>query len=377
MFPPLILLAAGGVIGYAHERFRRKRLAEKISSELAPEVSVPSEKEPEELAMASGDLVQIKNAERTARAGLAVAAVGLYYPPLAMVSLPIIGYSAYNWFRTRYQFERPKYKSPLSILATIALVAALASGFWVMAPLILTVDLASRKWLANWTKGSKWIDQPVNEIGPHKDDTEWAGMSIPGRFIQRMRYLLRVMLTGEPKWEWFPVLVARLSMGLFFAISGWNKLFMVSHWKGLLAGMIATGLPFPKFLALFLAWFEFIGGSLLTAGFMSTFFSIGLAFAMIVAIVTVEIPYVIPPGLGPLDWLDWFLYLPQVMYVLIFMWLIIKGPGPYSVDAVIAKKLGVDKENSEEDSDKDTKLVVPEKDSKSNGGESWTPLQPA
>jgi len=242
-----------------------------------------------------------------------------------------------------------------------------------MASLILSVDLSGRKWISKWTEGSRLID---NDTGKEV---------VPSSFMDRVKYLSKVMLVGEPRWEWFPVLLARVSMGLFFAISGWNKLFTVAHWKGLLAGMIATGLPFPKLMALFLAWFEFVGGSLLTVGFMSSFFSIGLAFAMIVAIITVEIPFVIPPGLGPLDWLDWFLYLPQVLYVLIFLWLVIKGPGPYSADAVIARKLGFDKD-SEEDPNMDSEKGAPkdpETDSGKNpddefgpigpGGSSWTP----
>ena len=226
--------------------------------------------------------------------------------------------------------------------------------------------MAGRKWISKWTEGSHLIEA---------SDTDADKAMVPSGFMQRIKYIARVVLQGEPRWEWFPVLLARMSMGLFFAISGWNKLFTVAHWKGLLAGMIATGLPFPKLMALFLAWFEFIGGSLLTIGFMSTFFSIGLAFAMIVAIVTVEIPFVIPPGLGPLDWLDWFLYLPQVLYVLIFFWLIVKGPGPYSVDAMIAKKLELDDDAEvprlgyDKDSDKEPD------DEPETGGASWSPPQ--
>ena len=383
MFPPLILLAAGGLVGYAHEHFRRKRLAAQISKELSPDF-LPADAEAEEgeaELMASGDAVQVRNAERTARLGLVVAAAGMYYPPLAMVSLPIIGYSTYNWLRTRYRFEKPKYKSPLGILAAFALVASLASGVWVVAPLVLTVDLAARKWLANWTRGSQWIDDtPVNELDQAEGESErkWYMVIIPASLMQRFRYLLRVMFKGEPRWEWFPHLLARVSMGLFFAISGWNKLFTAAHWKSLLAGMMATGLPYPKFLSLFLASVEFYGGSLLTIGFLSTLWSIMLAFAMIVAIITVEIPYVIPPGLGPLDWLDWFLYLPQVMYVLIFMWLIIKGPGPYSVDAIIARRLGFDDDKDEKT---DKTACTPEEKSDEKpaeiGGASWTPLTPA
>ena len=364
-FVPLAL-TGGGLVGMAHERFRRKRLSKAIL--VASDSDAAKQ---DEQPMARGDLVQIKYAERAARIALGASVVGIYYPPMALASVPVIGYSAYNWFRTRYLFEQPFLKSPLSIVALLALVSSLATGHWLMASLILSTDLAARKWIARWTKGAQLIEQPG-------DDIEQEQEAVPSGFIQRIRYIARITLMGEPRWEWFPVLLARVSMGLFFAISGWNKLFTVAHWKGLLAGMVATGLPFPKFLSLFLASVEFYGGALLTVGFMSTFISIALAFAMIVAIVTVEIPYVIPPGLGPLDWLDWFLYLPQVLYVLIFLWLIIKGPGPYSVDAVIARKLGLDKdadlprlgldkdsdEEPDEESDKEPEI----------GGPSWTPL---
>ncbi len=333
-----LAVAGGGLIGLVQERFRRKRLSKAIL-----DASDPDFVEQGPAVLANGDLVQIKHSTIAARIALGLTAVGaaLSYPSLVLISLPIIGYSTYNWLRTRYLFEQPWFKSPLSILAILALIGSMATGYWFMAALVLTVDLAARKWIAKFTEGSHLIEpeEPGNEAEPFS-------------FMQRVKYLTRIVLQGEPRWEWFPALIARISMGLFFAISGWNKLFTAAHWKGLLGAMIATGLPFPKFLSLFLASVEFYGGALLTIGFMSTFFSIALAFAMFVALVTVEIPYVIPPGLGPLDWLDWFLYLPQVLYIIIFFWLIVKGPGPYSVDAIIARKLGVDKDPDEE-SDKE------------------------
>ncbi len=376
MIPFIILaplaIAGGGLFGMAEEQFRRRRQATQPSSQqAAPDSPLADTGEQDTPIMASGDLIQIKRSAIAARTALGLSAAGIWYPPLLIASVPVIGYSAYNWLRTRYLFEKPFLKSPLRILAGLALLGSLVTGNWLMASLILSVDLSGRKWISQWTKGARLID---NDSGKE--------VAVPSGFMSRVKYLTRVMLQGEPRWEWFPVLLARVSMGLFFAISGWNKLFTVAHWKGLLAGMIATGLPFPKLMALFLAWFEFVGGSLLTVGFMSTFFSIGLAFAMIVAIITVEIPFVIPPGLGPLDWLDWFLYLPQVLYVLIFLWLVIKGPGPYSADAVIARKLGFDNDSEEDpnmDSEKNTQKESeteseknPGKQSKP-GGNSWTP----
>ena len=160
MIPPLILIAAGGLFGMAHERFRRKRLAAQISSELTQDESVADATDPEEPAMVRGDLVQVKHSQVAARTALGVSAVGmLAYPPMILVSLPLIGYSAYNWLSTRYAFEQPMKKSPLRIVAVLALLAALATGQWLLASIILTTDLAARKWLANWTKGSRWMEE--------------------------------------------------------------------------------------------------------------------------------------------------------------------------------------------------------------------------
>ena len=317
-----LALAGGGLLGVAHERFRRKRLLEQLSSKPTD----PDEQE--ELIAAKDDLVELRHSERAAHIALGVSAAGLlFYPPLGFLSLPFLGYSAFNWFRAHYPSEeRQWYKSPSAVLTTVATAGSALIGFWTLAALIMTLDLSFRRW--DWELDEDW----------HKN------------FFQQVKTWTRRMLTGERRWEWLPILVSRVSLGLFFAISGWNKLFTAAHWNGLLGAMIKTGLPFPKFLSYFLASVEFYGGSLLTIGFLSTFWAIALAFAMIVAIVTVEVPHVIPPGLGPLDWLDWFLYLPQVMYVILFLWLIIRGPGPHSVDALIARKLGLDKEDKDSDS---------------------------
>jgi putative oxidoreductase len=94
-------------------------------------------------------------------------------------------------------------------------------------------------------------------------------------------------------------------------------------------------------MALFLGSTEFFGGLFLMAGLLSTFCAIALTIAMIVAIVTVEIDLIIPKGIGFLEWMSWFLYLPQVMYVILFGWLMTSGPGRFSVDHYLAKGLGV------------------------------------
>ncbi len=158
-------------------------------------------------------------------------------------------------------------------------------------------------------------------------------------------HLTRMVLTGARNWEWLPILVARFSLGLFFAVSGYNKLFVHEKHVDLIHLMTEIGMPFPEFMALFLACVEFFGGIMLMVGLFSTFVSIALIIAMIVAIITVEIEHVIPKGIGPLDWMSWFLYLPQVMYVILFGWLITTGPGKYSLDHCLAEKLEIGSED--------------------------------
>ncbi len=153
--------------------------------------------------------------------------------------------------------------------------------------------------------------------------------------------LIKIVLTGDRRWEWLPILVARFSLGLFFAVSGYNKLFVPAKHEDLIHLLTNIGIPFPEFMALFLGSVEFFGGLLLMVGLFSTFCAIALTVAMIVAIVTVEIDQVIPKGIGFLAWMSWFLYLPQVMYVILFVWLMTTGPGRYSIDHYLADKLGV------------------------------------
>ena len=61
---------------------------------------------------------------------------------------------------------------------------------------------------------------------------------------------------------------------------------------------------------------------------------------MIVAVATNRIHSI--QATGVLAWLDDFLYLPEVLYVMILIWLIFSGPGRYSIDGLIARRAGVD-----------------------------------
>src|SRR5271170_5963725 len=150
--------------------------------------------------------------------------------------------------------------------------------------------------------------------------------------------LIRFMVLGNRSWEEFAVLLARISLGAFFAISGGNKLFVAAHAREMYETIAAAGIPFPHVMAYFVSSVEFICGSLLIIGLLSSLCCIAFIFDMIVAIVTVQLA-TIAKGLSFIDWLDDFLYLPEVLYIIIFFWLICSGPGRVSVDHLAARRL--------------------------------------
>ena len=139
------------------------------------------------------------------------------------------------------------------------------------------------------------------------------------------KWLVQFVLVGSSDLEQYAILLVRVSIGLFFAISGANKLFVAGGTKPVYETLVKSKVPFPRQTAYFVAGVEFVAGSLVTLGFLSSPACAALMIDMIVATLTNAIS-TMPKGLSPLSWLDDFLYLPEVLYVLFFIWLICSGP---------------------------------------------------
>jgi putative oxidoreductase len=152
--------------------------------------------------------------------------------------------------------------------------------------------------------------------------------------------LMRLMLSGDRSLEHFVALLARISLGVFFAISGGNKLFVASQYKLMYETIVGAGIPFPYVTAYFVSSVEFVCGCLLIIGLLSTLCCVSLIFDMIVSISTVQLA-TITKGLSLINWLDDFLYFPEVMYIILFLWLIASGPGRLSTDHWIAVRSGL------------------------------------
>jgi putative oxidoreductase len=152
------------------------------------------------------------------------------------------------------------------------------------------------------------------------------------------KWLIQFALLGSGDLEQYAILLVRVSIGLFFAISGANKLFVAGGTKPVYDTLVKAKVPFPRMTAYFVSGVEFVCGSLLTVGFLSSLACVALLIDMIVATVTNAVS-TMPKGLSPISWLDDFLYLPEVLYVFFFIWLICSGPGSFSVDYWFAGKL--------------------------------------
>ncbi len=150
--------------------------------------------------------------------------------------------------------------------------------------------------------------------------------------------LIQFALQGSGELEQYAIPLVRVSIGLFFAISGANKLFVAGGTKPVYETLVKANVPFPHQTAYFVAGVEFLCGSLLTVGFLSSVACVALLIDMTVATLTNALS-TLPKGLSPLNWLDDFLYLPEVLYVLFFIWLLCSGPGIFSVDYWLAGKL--------------------------------------
>jgi putative oxidoreductase len=96
------------------------------------------------------------------------------------------------------------------------------------------------------------------------------------------------------------ILLVRVSIGLFFAISGANKLFVAGGTKSVYETLVKAKVPFPLQMAYFVSGVEFVGGSLVTLGLLSSPACVALLIDMIVAVLTNTLS-TMPKGLSSLN----------------------------------------------------------------------------
>ena len=147
---------------------------------------------------------------------------------------------------------------------------------------------------------------------------------------------VRTFLSELHAWQWVGILVARIAVGLLFFLSGRGKLLIPERREQMRETLLAARVPFPEFNTVFVSTVEFTFGLFLVLGLATPLACVMLGCVMIMATATTAIRNIKAPPL--LGWLSEFLYLPEVLSLVILVWLFLSGPGWFSVDHLILSR---------------------------------------
>lgn len=145
--------------------------------------------------------------------------------------------------------------------------------------------------------------------------------------------ILRVYTTAE-QLEFLPRLAARLCMGLMFLGGALHK---AANLSDFVAYFQSLHIPAAAIQAPFVVAVEFFGGLFLMLGLLTRPAAVMLAGTMVVALATAAIPehHIQANWKGLLE----FLYLPELLLLLLLGWLAVAGAGRASVDHVLRQRL--------------------------------------
>jgi putative oxidoreductase len=132
--------------------------------------------------------------------------------------------------------------------------------------------------------------------------------------------------------------ILRLSVGTFFAISGYHKLFDPAVHREMRDTLIADHIPLIRLNEWWVPFVEFTAGIALALGFASVISAALLGIICLVAcgvdgLKRIEADY--HPGKAS-DWLDDILYLPETLYAVMLLAVILGGPGAFALDRLFA-----------------------------------------
>jgi putative oxidoreductase len=132
----------------------------------------------------------------------------------------------------------------------------------------------------------------------------------------------------------------RVALGVFFAISGYHKLFNSSRHATLAQTLQDDGVHAVPIMQWLVPGVEFSGGWALMIGLLSSLAAFGLFVVCLGAVVLDASKRV--RAWQPIDRADWLgdlLYIPEALYCIGLAVVMLGGPGPWSLDAIIATRL--------------------------------------
>jgi len=132
--------------------------------------------------------------------------------------------------------------------------------------------------------------------------------------------------------SFLPPLLTRLVLGQAFFLTGRGKL---EHIEDIVGFFSKLGIPFPAANAAFVSRLEYYGGIALILGLLTRLVALGLASTMVVALLTADRAGFLEAlrGAGETGLTD----VVPFVYLLFLLWLVLFGPGPVSLDALLAR----------------------------------------
>jgi putative oxidoreductase len=137
-------------------------------------------------------------------------------------------------------------------------------------------------------------------------------------------------------------IVIRVMAGAVFFWEGILKFVYTNQGVGRFTKL---GIPFPGPTAHFVAILEIVGGLLLMAGFLTRVIAVPFVIEMVVAILSTKISLYLgtsplplppaPPQVGP--WAVLHEIRSDYAQIMSVLFLLVAGPGPWSVDAILAR----------------------------------------
>ncbi len=139
------------------------------------------------------------------------------------------------------------------------------------------------------------------------------------------------------------ILLLRLMAGGVFFWEGILKFVYVNQGVGRFTKL---GIPFPQYTATFIGCLEIVGGLLLLSGLLTRLIAIPFVIEMIVAILSTKValylgtsPLPLPPALPKVGfWAVLHEGRSDYAQILTSMFLLINGPGKWSLDALLLRK---------------------------------------
>jgi putative oxidoreductase len=128
----------------------------------------------------------------------------------------------------------------------------------------------------------------------------------------------------------------RLALGLFFVFSGYHKLFNKQRHATLVATLTDCGVRDVAVMQWFVPCVEFFGGLALLSGVLAPLASLGLVCVCAVACLTDGRKRVASyQPIDAADYCDDVLYLPEFLYIVGLLLVIVLGPGSITLPHLV------------------------------------------